>query len=81
VGVLVGLVTDAIVGSVVGWLCCGPLAIGLVALFTGIDSKRHSGGWYSPRASATWMRRIAVVLALTGVIVNSVTIAFWVARR
>jgi hypothetical protein len=80
-GLSASLATDSILVSFFAWLCSGPVAIGLIALFTSIDSRRQAGAWYAPKPSATWMRRLAVILGLAGVMLNAITIAFWVARR
>lgn len=63
-----------------GWLLAGPLAIGTLAVFLVLDTRRRADPWYAASSGADWMRRGLVVAALVGVTLNAYAVADLVAR-
>lgn len=67
--------------GVVGWALAGPLAIGLLGVFSTTDAKRAQTGWYRPSSMADIGRGVVIVLALVVVALNAYLIAFDIARK
>lgn len=79
-GLLLALLTDQFSWHLAGWVLAGPLALGLLALFTLKDTARRANPWYLVHAVAPWLYRVAVVAALVGVVVCALRIALYVGR-
>lgn len=81
VGALVGAVVHRATSGVFGWLMGGPIAIGLLAIFTVMDGRRRQDGWYRPSGVASWLQRVIVSLSLVAIVTNAWWIADAVARK
>lgn len=77
---VVASVWREITGGVLGWVLAGPVAIGLLCLFSVRDAKARENPWYAISSGATWWYRALVVVALVGIGVSAWTIADFVAR-
>ena len=66
--------------SAAGWACGGPLAIGLLAAFVTLDTRRRSDPWYAVAPALPWVQRLTVLVALVAVGLNAWIIADAVAR-
>ena len=73
-------VTDSTGAAIAGWLVGGPVAIGLVALHTGMDLKRRADPWYAESGIDNALRRGTIVLTLLAVVLNAYTVADHLAR-
>jgi hypothetical protein len=76
----IALVADSATLASVGWVLGGPLAIGSLAVFLQIDTRRRLAPWYAETALVPWLRRGLVFLAILAVALNAWTIANAVAR-
>lgn len=75
------LTETSIALAFVGWLLAGPAAIGGLALFTGVDTRRRSRSVYS---APTWLPRIywlAVVACGIGIGAGAWQLALWAGRQ
>lgn len=66
--------------AISGWVLSGPLAIGLLAYFTVLDTRERTKATY---IAPTWVRAgywVCVVVSLAAVLVCALRIAFWVGR-
>lgn len=66
--------------SIVGWLLGGVVAVGLVAWFTILDTKRRADPYYLARAAGIWVRRAVLLAAVVGVALNAWHFADYVSR-
>jgi hypothetical protein len=69
-----------LVPALVGWLLAGPLAIGALAVYTRVDTRRRSESIYSaPRWTNTlyWM---VLIMCLVGIALGAWQIALWAGR-
>lgn len=78
--IVISLVSDSATIASAGWMLGGPLAIGSLAFFLQMDTKRRSHPWYAESSAAPWLRRALVFLAILSVALNAWTIANSVAR-
>ena len=70
-----------LVPALAGWLLAGPLAIGALAVYTRVDTRRRSESIYSaPRwtASLYW---VVLVVCLVGIALGAWQIALWAGRQ
>jgi hypothetical protein len=85
-GVVLALISAASGGGVLmtaltGWLLAGPLAIGALAAYTRVDTRRRSESIYSaPRWAATLYWAVLVV-CLVGIALGAWQIALWAGRQ
>lgn len=66
--------------AIVAWVLCGPMAIGLLALFTSRDTHQRSLPVY---AAAGWVKPAYIaclVLCGAAVLISAIRIALWVGR-
>ncbi|OBF66372.1 hypothetical protein A5753_06550 [Mycobacterium sp. 852002-51971_SCH5477799-a] len=66
-----------IAAAVAGWLLAGPLAIGALAVFSRVDTRRRAEAIYS---APTWTSRlywIVLAVCLLGIAVGAWQIALW----
>lgn len=80
VGLVVGIVAWASAAAIVGWVVSGPIAIGTLAAFVLVDTKRRSEPIY---ASPGWTRplySVAMAVSIAGIVVGAVGFALWVGR-
>lgn len=83
VAATVGLVLAAVFGSipaaaVAGWILCGPVAIGLLAVYTAADTRKRARPIYS---QPKWVRFAywgGFALSMVGIVFAALRIAFWV---
>jgi hypothetical protein len=84
-GVVLAVISAASGGGVLvpalaGWLLAGPLAIGALAVYTRVDTRRRSESIYSaPRWTATLYWAVLVV-CLVGIALGAWQIALWAGR-
>ena len=85
-GAVLALISAASGGGVLvtalaGWLLAGPLAIGALAVYTRVDTRRRSESIYSaPRWAATLYWAVLVV-CLVGIALGAWQIALWAGRQ
>jgi hypothetical protein len=85
-GVVLAVISAAsgggvLVPALVGWLLAGPLAIGALAVYTRVDTRRRSESIYSaPRWTATLYWAVLVV-CLVGIALGAWQIALWAGRQ
>ena len=85
-GVVLAVISAASGGGVLvpalaGWLLAGPLAIGALAVYTRVDTRRRSESIYSaPRWTATLYWAVLVV-CLVGIALGAWQIALWAGRQ
>jgi hypothetical protein len=85
-GVVLAIISAASGGGVLvtalaGWLLAGPLAIGALAVYTRVDTRRRSESIYSaPRWTATLYWAVLVV-CLVGIALGAWQIALWAGRQ
>jgi hypothetical protein len=70
-----------LVPALAGWLLAGPLAIGALAVYTRVDTRRRSESIYSaPRWTASLYWAVLVV-CLVGIALGAWQIALWAGRQ
>ena len=85
-GVVLALISATSGGGVLatalaGWLLAGPLAIGALAVYTRVDTRRRSESIYSaPRWAATLYWAVLAV-CLIGIALGAWQIALWAGRQ
>jgi hypothetical protein len=85
-GVVLAVISAASGGGVLvpalaGWLLAGPLAIGALAVYSRVDTRRRSESIYSaPRWTATLYWAVLVV-CLVGIALGAWQIALWAGRQ
>lgn len=80
-----GLVAALLLGgriavSVAAWVLCGPVAIGLLAVFTLRDTAARARPLYTAPSWATTAYWTALGVSLCGVLVTALRIADWAGR-
>lgn len=78
-GVAVALGTDITV-AVIAWVLCGPVAIGLLGVFTMRDTAAQAEPLYTAPKWVTSAYWIALTLSMLGVVASALRIADWVGR-
>lgn len=80
-GIALAIVFSSVVAvAFIAWALSGPLAIGAFAVFSLRDTKQRAKPLYGQRASAIWLHRVGLVLALVGVVLSAIAIAGWAGR-
>ena len=64
----------------VGWVLAGPVAIGVMALYVAADTKRRAEPVYLRPEWLTMAYAAVAVLAVAGIVVSALSVAFWVGR-
>jgi len=85
-GVVLALISAASGGGVLvtalaGWLLAGPLAIGALAVYTRVDTRRRSESIYSAPRWAANLYWAALVVCLMGIALGAWQIALWAGRQ
>ena len=85
-GVVLALISAASGGGVLvtalaGWLLAGPLAIGALAVYTRVDTRRRSESIYSAPRWATTLYWAVLVVCLVGIALGAWQIALWAGRQ
>lgn len=83
-GVIVGIL-GAVLGlgwptAVAGWLLAGPVAIGALALYTRVDTRRRTEFVYSAPGWTTTLYWVVLAVCLVGIAVGAWQIALWAGR-
>lgn len=81
---LVGAVLAAICWAsgiaLIGWTLAGPVAIGVMALYVARDTALHAEPIYLRPEWLTKAYAAVATLAVIGIVVSSLSVAFWVGR-
>jgi hypothetical protein len=64
-----------------GWLAGGFGSIGLLAVFTVVDSRRRTDPWYTGRRAVSYARTALILMAALAVALNAWQFADWASRR
>jgi hypothetical protein len=80
-GVVIALVVDRSSLAIVAWALDGPLAIGVLALFTRADLGQRARIHYNPRVYTTPLYASVLAGAACGVLWSGWLFANWLARR
>jgi hypothetical protein len=85
-GVVLALVSATGGGGVItpalaGWLLAGPLAIGALAVYTRVDTRRRSESIYSAPRWASRLYWAVLVVCLVGIALGAWQIALWAGRQ
>ncbi|MFG1929980.1 hypothetical protein ACGFK1_04910 [Mycobacterium sp. NPDC048908] len=67
--------------ALAGWLLAGPLAIGALAVYTRIDTRRRSESIYSAPRWAARLYWAVLVVCLVGIALGAWQIALWAGRQ
>jgi len=70
-----------IVTALIGWLLAGPVAIGALALYTRVDTRRRTETIYSAPTWAATLYWVVLVVCLIGIAVGAWQIALWAGRQ
>jgi hypothetical protein len=79
--VIAGVWGSAVVAAGIGWLLAGPVAIGVLAVYTLVDTRRRTDAVFSAPSwigAAYWT---VVVVCLAGIAVAALQLALWAGRR
>lgn len=79
--VIAGVWGDAVAAAGVGWLLAGPLAIGLLAIYTLVDTRRRTNAVYSAPSWTVAMYWTVVAVCLIGISTSAWHLALWAGRR
>lgn len=77
---LLALPNAAVLSAFSGWLLAGPAAIGILAWFSHVDTRRRLSSVYS---APTWLRSaywVLVGLCAVGIALGAWQIALWAGR-
>ena len=85
-GVVLAVISAASGGSVLvtalaGWLLAGPLAIGALAVYTRVDTRRRSESIYSTPRWGAMLYWAVLVVCLVGIALGAWQIALWAGRQ
>lgn len=80
VGLIIGLVSDAVPAAVAGWLIAGPIAITVLGVFLHVDTTRRAAPLYADTGVVPWLMRATVLLSIAAVLVNAYPVAESLAR-
>jgi hypothetical protein len=67
--------------ALAGWLLAGPLAIGALAVYTRVDTRRRSESIYSAPRWATRLYWAVLIVCLVGIALGAWQIALWAGRQ
>jgi hypothetical protein len=81
-GVLIaGLWGSAVAAAAVGWFLAGPAAIGALAVYTLVDTRRRTDAVYSAPSWTGAMYWVVVAVCLVGITVGAWHLALWSGRQ
>lgn len=87
VGAAIALTGAALAGicwasgiALIGWALAGPVAIGVLALYVARDTARQVAPVYLRPEWLTMAYAAVAALAVVGIVVSSLSVAFWVGR-
>ena len=82
VGAALGLLPGPIPWTwAAGWLIAGFAGVGMLAVFTLVDSRRRADSWYTVRPLTDRLRGLLVLLAIAAVALDAWRFADWWSRR
>jgi hypothetical protein len=67
--------------ALAGWVVCGPVAIGLLAVHTTMDTKRRAAPFYSQPGWTAVVYWSVMIVAFAGVGISAWSIAQWAGRQ
>ena len=67
--------------ALAGWLLAGPVAIGALAVYTRVDTRRRSESIYSAPRWATRLYWAVLVVCLVGIALGAWQMALWAGRQ
>lgn len=67
--------------SIAAWVCAGPLAIGVLAAYTLLDTKKRAFPVYTQPAWASAAYWTVLAFAAAGIVIGALRVADWVGRR
>ena len=70
-----------LVPALAGWLLAGPLAIGALAVYSRVDTRRRSESIYSAPRWTTTLYWAVLVVCLVGIALGAWQIALWAGRQ
>jgi hypothetical protein len=74
----VGALAGGMIGTAMaGWLLAGPAAIGALAVFNRVDTRRRTEAIYSAPTWTTTLYWVVLGLALVGIVIAAWQIALW----
>jgi hypothetical protein len=74
----IGALTGGLVATaMLGWLLAGPAAIGALAVFNRVDTRRRTEAIYSAPTWTTTLYWVVLGLALIGIVIAAWQIALW----
>ena len=80
-GVLIaGIWGNTLIDAALGWLLAGPVAIGVLAIYTLVDTRRRTDAVYSAPSwtgSAYW---VVIAVCLAGIAIGAWHLALWAGR-
>jgi hypothetical protein len=78
---LVGALAGGILATAVaGWFLAGPVAIGALAVYTRVDTRRRTDAIYSAPGWTGLLYWMVLVVCLAGIAVGAWQIALWAGR-
>ena len=78
---IVGMLVDLVpVAPIAGWLLAGPIAIGALAVYSRVDTRRRSEAVYSAPTWAPTLYWAVLALCLIGIAVGAWQLALWAGR-
>lgn len=66
--------------AVIGWALSGPIAIGVMAFYIATDTRRRAEPVYVRPDWLTFAYPAVAMLAVSGIVVCAISVAFWVGR-
>lgn len=82
VGIMVAAVWGAaLLAAAAGWLLAGPVAIGVLAAYTRVDTRRRTQAVYSAPTWTGMVYAAVVAVCLIGIALGAWHLAVWVGRR
>ncbi|MUL85846.1 MULTISPECIES: hypothetical protein [unclassified Mycolicibacterium] len=80
VAVIGAIVGPMLVTAVAGWLLAGPVAIGALAVYTRVDTRRRTDAIYSAPNWTSTLYWAVLAVCLVGIAVGAWQIALWAGR-
>lgn len=78
---LIGVLTGGMIGTALtGWLLAGPAAIGALAVYNRVDTRRRTASIYSAPAWTARLYWVVLAACLVGIALSAWQIASWAGR-
>lgn len=78
---IAGVWGSSLAAAGIGWLLSGPVAIGVLAVYTLVDTRRRTDAVYSAPRWTGAVYWTAVVVCLIGIAIGAWYLALWAGRR